>query len=169
MESLTSLSSAGGCWQILLITIFPSFWNYHGTLHLLRESLCIEKQEVKLQSTQGIRCRVCWANCSAFSACQVRWPGLFPCGCSMCCCPLGKVLHTLSPSCLLCPLYFVKSCLLLKSLGLSEVFIYKQMQKCLSLFTGCIDLCVDLLVCVFAGWYFFVVVNNLLPLLVTVQ
>ena len=23
------------------------------------ESLCIEKQEVKLQSTQGVRCRVC--------------------------------------------------------------------------------------------------------------
>ena len=122
------------------------------------ESLCIEKQEVKLQSTQGVRCRVCWANSSAFSACQVRWPGLFPCRCVMCCCPLGKVLHTLSPSCLLCPLYFVNSCLLLKSLGLSEVFIYlfiylflggyiptwgkaegkgevfiyKQMQKCLS-------------------------------------
>ena len=24
-----------------------------------RESLCIEKQEVKLQSTRGVRCRVC--------------------------------------------------------------------------------------------------------------
>lgn len=136
-----------------------------------RESLCVEKQEVKLQSTQGVRCWVCWANCSAFSVCQVRWLSLFPCRYSMCCCPLGRVLLTLSPSCLLCLLYFVNSCLLLKSLGLFEVFIYQLMQKCLSIpyslwlhrsVHRSIGMCPCRLV------FFVVVVNNLLPLLVMV-